>query len=273
MVVGTRGQTDPGAVYLFARNGSEWTQAQKLLASNGEDGDGFGVRLHMSDDESCLVVSGIHEAGPTNALPGAGAVYVFEKRGAEWMENAILRAAQVSQDAIFGAGLALRNGCQELAVTAIEPDPAAPGGATYVFSQSQGSWTPPTVVRLPDVSPGDSFGVAATFRGGDAMWIGAPREGSSGMGLQLESGDEGAPDSGAVFIVQRDDEGWRQRGRLKAPNAGMNDSFGETLALSGDQRLLVVGASLESSNGSDGPSNDSIFGAGAVYVYRLDGSQ
>ncbi len=62
---------------------------------------------------------------------------------------------------------------------------------------------------------------------------------------------------------------------VKAPNAGAGDRFGHSIALSTDGVWLVVGAPMEASNatGFDGvQTDDSLPGAGAVYIFKFDGS-
>jgi len=65
-------------------------------------------------------------------------------------------------------------------------------------------------------------------------------------------------------------------GYFKASNTGEFDWFGWSLALSGDGRTLAVGAPREASmaRGVDGDQEDnSVFGAGAVYVFTLSDGQ
>jgi hypothetical protein len=59
---------------------------------------------------------------------------------------------------------------------------------------------------------------------------------------------------------------------VKASNTGANDQLGNSVAISGN--TMVVGALQESgsSSGVNGPDNDSLFWAGAAYVYVSDGT-
>jgi hypothetical protein len=99
--------------------------------------------------------------------------------------------------------------------------------------------------------------------------------------------NNGASYAGAAYVFERDDSGnWQQKAYLKAPNAGTNDAFGFSVAISGD--TIVVGAYWEASNstavcneftssacdnaGMDGPDNNGASFAGAAYVFERDGS-
>jgi len=80
----------------------------------------------------------------------------------------------------------------------------------------------------------------------------------------------GCTDSDPVSVVGSLAEA---TGYFKASNTGSGDSFGTSVALSGDGNTLAVGASAESSSatGVDGnQADDSAFQAGAVYVFVRD---
>lgn len=62
---------------------------------------------------------------------------------------------------------------------------------------------------------------------------------------------------------------------VKASNTGAGDSFGWSIALSGDGSTLVVGAPFESSatTGIDGDqAGNSVLAAGAAYVFTRTGT-
>ena len=87
--------------------------------------------------------------------------------------------------------------------------------------------------------------------------------------LTTPATDNGAVDSGAVYLFRRTPAGWALEACLKAANAGAGDRFGHSLSLRGD--TLVVGAPTEQS-GNGLPSDNSTNDAGAVYVFRRSGS-
>ena len=82
-----------------------------------------------------------------------------------------------------------------------------------------------------------------------------------------------APDSGAVYVYARTGITWSQHAYVKASNTGINDSFGWSLALSGDGNTLAVAARQEdsSSTGINSTPNESAPNSGAVYVYTRSG--
>lgn len=112
----------------------------------------------------------------------------------------------------------------------------------------------------------------------DIMVVGVPQEDSRFLGvfqsadLTTEPQDNVAPDSGAVFIYERNsDGGWTLSHYLKASNAEAGDRFGSAVALY--DNLLVVSALGEdsSSSGINGPMDNNLAPeSGAVYVFEFD---
>jgi hypothetical protein len=77
-----------------------------------------------------------------------------------------------------------------------------------------------------------------------------------------------ATEAGAAYVFVRNGTTWSQQAYLKASNTGASDSFGGSVAVSGD--TVVVGAPGEGSSatGVNGNQADnSVTGAGAAYVF------
>ena len=65
-----------GAAYIFVYNSgtSQWSQQQKLLASDATNGDKFGISVHMSRDGTKVIVG----ASPPYSLGRTGGAYIFD---------------------------------------------------------------------------------------------------------------------------------------------------------------------------------------------------
>lgn len=85
-VVGAYGDddlgTESGSAYVYRFDGLAWQPDQKLLASNGTDGDRFGYATAM-DGNQILVTAPV----ALQVLGGPGAIYVFRYNGADWVEH------------------------------------------------------------------------------------------------------------------------------------------------------------------------------------------
>jgi hypothetical protein len=80
---------DCGALYLFTRSGTTWTQKAYIKSSNADAYDEFGSAMALSKDGKVLAVGARSEASASrgvagdmkdNSAPGAGAVYIFENQ-------------------------------------------------------------------------------------------------------------------------------------------------------------------------------------------------
>jgi len=77
---------DSGALYLFTRSGTTWTQQAYVKASNAEAYDEFGSSMALSKDGKLIAIGARSEASAAkgvngnqndNSAMGAGAVYIF----------------------------------------------------------------------------------------------------------------------------------------------------------------------------------------------------
>lgn len=119
--------SESGSAYLFTRNGSTWTQSQKLIASDGDGSDNFGGAVALVNDK--LIVT-----APTDEDFGsfAGAAYEFTYNGNTWTETNKLGSPDANQNEGFGRLIA--NSGKTIAIAASGDDEAgAFMGAVFVM--------------------------------------------------------------------------------------------------------------------------------------------
>ncbi len=125
----------------------------------------------------------------------------------------------------------------------------------------------PAFIKASNTGASDQFGMSVAVWG-DTMAVGANLEDSSSVGINDDQANNGAGDSGAVYVYVRTTAGtWAQQAYLKASNTGSGDQFGFSVSLSGD--TMVVGAPLEDSaaTGVNGTQADNTStNSGAAYV-------
>lgn len=127
-------------------------------------------------------------------------------------------------------------------------------------------------LKASNTGVGDEFGQSVAISG-DTLVIGAGDEDSSATGVGGNQADNGAADSGAVYVFVYESGEWNQQAYIKASNTQSNDWFGSSVAISGD--TLVVGAVGEDSNatGINGDqANNSASISGAAYVFVRSGT-
>jgi hypothetical protein len=287
-----------GAVYLFTRSGSAWSQQAYVKASNTGAGDHFGSSVALSADGNTLAVSATGEASNATGIGGnqsddsageSGAVYLFTRSGSAWTQQAYVKASNTGAGDHFGSSIALSADGNTLAVGAPEEDSNATGvggnqsdnsadysGAAYLFTRSGSTWSQQAYVKASNTELGDQFGFSVALSAdGNTLAVGAYAEDSNATGIGGNQSDNSAGYSGAVYLFTRGGSAWSQQAYVKGSNTEAIDCFGMSVALSADGNTLAVGASGESSNAAGvggNQSDNSASNSGAVYLFTRGGS-
>jgi len=206
-----------GAVYVYERTGTSWNQTAYLKASNTNGGDAFGSQLLVSGDTVVIGspgeasrATGVNGDQANNDLPSAGAVYVFERSGMAWSQQAYLKASNTEAGDYFGGAIAMSG--ETLIVGAVLEDSRATGsngdqsdnsaqdsGAAYVFARHAGSWVQESYLKAPNSDPFDNYGSALALDGNLAV-VGSLFEASSATGVNGDQGDNSLLAPGAAFV-------------------------------------------------------------------------
>ncbi|MGI9305419.1 MAG: hypothetical protein ACR2RB_22365, partial [Gammaproteobacteria bacterium] len=105
-----------GAVYVFRRRDSDWSQEAYIKASNTDANDFFGSAISLSGDGDTLAVgagdedssaTGINGIQTNNLANSSGAVYVFSRNGAMWTQRAYLKGSNTRAGDTFGHSVSL----------------------------------------------------------------------------------------------------------------------------------------------------------------------
>jgi hypothetical protein len=267
-----------GAVYVFTRAGTAWTQRQTLTASDAANGDQFGWSVSVAGDTAL--------AGARRKSQSRGAAYVFTRSGTTWSEQQKLTADDAEIGDFLGQSVAVSGDTafagapnkdtttggvyvftraydawtqqQKLTASdakedaafgnsvAVSGDTAVVGAfganAVYVFTRTGATWTEQQKLTAADVVVGDFFGDAVAVSGDTAL-VGAFEQSSR---------------RGAVYVFTRTGTTWTQQAKLLADDAAEGDDFGASVSLSGD--TAAVGSLLASN------------GLGAAYVFTRTGT-
>ena len=267
-----------GAVYVFVRTGTTWSQQAYLKASTIGAGDAFGASVALSGDTLAVgapfedsAATGINGNQNDNSVLTAGAAYVFQRTGQTWTQQAYIKASNTGSPDEFGATVALSGGTlavgaplEASAATGINgnqnDNSAGSSGAVYVFQRTGQTWTQQAYIKASNSRDHLEFGDSISLSE-DTLAVGAPSEST------------GASDSGAAYVFTRSGTQWTEQAFLKASNPDALDLFGSSVSISGD--LLVVGARGEDSiaTGVNGNQSDnSAKWAGAAYSFARSGA-
>ncbi len=202
--------SNSGAVYVFARSGSTWSQQAYIKASNTEADDSFGWSVGISGDT--IVVGAYQEDGSGNSVDGSGAAYVFTRSGTTWSQQAYLKASNLEMFDYFGWSVAISS--DTIVVGAYADDSNATGidgdqndntcsecGAAYVFTRSGSTWTQRAYLKASNPGSTDYFGIEVKISG-DTIVVGAYNEDSNATGINGTQSDNSVTNSGAVYVFK-----------------------------------------------------------------------
>jgi hypothetical protein len=161
----------PGAAYVFARSGSIWTGPQKLVSSDAEPKDAFGLSVAISGDRLIVgspisIMSRETQSDPI-IVSRPDAAYVFGRSNGIWSEQHRLMASDTTLGDEFGRAVAIGPNVILVGADHHGSDPNNAPGAAYTFAeeQPQGDTTAPIISGLNNltVTAPSSSGAVATF--------------------------------------------------------------------------------------------------------------
>jgi hypothetical protein len=120
--------TNQGAVYVFTRSGSIWTQQAKLVASDGNTGDLFGCSVSVSADGNKLLI-GAYGADILSKI-NQGAAYYFIRTDSIWSQQIKITSTIGFANDTFGRSVSLSPDGH----TAMIGAPSSNIGKAYIFA-------------------------------------------------------------------------------------------------------------------------------------------
>jgi len=229
--------TPAGSIHVFRGNpDGTWRETGTFTGEGIKSGEGFGVAL--ASQGSLVAVS-----APGH---GDGAVFIFERRGAGYVQVGRLTSPDAGEGQAFGVSVALDG--STLLVGAPGRDSLT--GAVYAFQRNaQGGWSAGSRIAA-GAEVWDRFGTSLSLSG-DLALVGVP-------GPPAAPNLRAAPRSGRAVVLRRGASGWTEVGRLEPPAADSVRGFGSAVHLGGG--MAHVGAPQAARN------------AGSVYEFRAEGA-
>jgi hypothetical protein len=234
---------DAGAVYVFKRTGTTWTEEQKLLASDGASYDYFG--FHVSIDGDRAIIGADRDDDNGN---GCGAAYIFKRTGTTWTEEAKLTASDGADWDIFGC--CDING--DYAIVGANRDDNSNGvdaGSAYIFKYNGTNWNEEVKLIASDGADDDYFGFPVLIDEDYAIIGAGANDNSNGV------------DAGAVYIFKHTDTGWIEDAKLTASDGEAGSWFGSSASISDE--YLIVAAPYSGDNGG---------WSGSAYIFKRYGT-
>lgn len=287
---------DSGAVYVFKRSGTTWTQDAYIKSANNTGGFNFGK--HVAVDSSTLVVGVPDEdsnqtsitngttASSDTSLEDSGAVFVYLKDGGgSWAQEAYIKASNNDSYDSFGSAISVSSdtivvgapqedsNAQSISTGTSTNDDESASGAAYIFTRSGTTWSLEAYIKGFNTEAGDLFAHSVAVDGDDLV-----------VGSYIEAGDlttvdNGTPSdndnssqSGACYIYARSGTTWTHKTFAKAPNNDSAYHYCKSVDL--DSGSLLVGSAGEDSestsiiNGTTADSGSSSTDSGALYIIK-----
>ncbi len=247
-----------GAVFVFTRNNGIWSQDAYIKASNTDPIDQFGSSLAVSGNTIAAssrfedsASPGINGDQSNNASRTSGAVYVFNRSGTTWTQEAYIKASNPGDFDQFGSSLALdgdtlavgaqfegsyASGVATNAPNVQEDNSINSSGAVYVYIRTGNTWSQQAYLKSATTQVNGNFGNSVALSG-DMLAVGASGE---------------LARAGQVHFFTRNSTDWMQQEPNRSSIIGANNFFGSKIDL--DNGLLVSSAPNENEK------------KGAVYV-------
>lgn len=216
--------TGQGAAYVFVRNGSVWTEQQRLTASDGAADDEFGYDVSISNN-TIIVGAPFDDVAVTNQ----GSAYIFARQAATWTEQAKLLADDPTVTRrLFGTKVAI-DGNTAAVSSALNNASDIP--FVYIFVRSGAAWTQQDKFSVCEPSDANvcDFGWRSLAVSGDTV-VTSNRRVNIGSNIR----------QGAAYVFVRSGTTWSQQQRLIASDGQTDDWFGISVAIEAD--TIVVGA-------------------------------
>ena len=245
------GGSEAGAIYIFTRTGSTWTEQTKIQASDKTAGDLFGYAVDIN-----RIGNGILVGAPTAGVPGnaPGAAYFIIEGGGAWYQYQKIQASDRADQDGFGISVAIAGDSDTItSMYAVVGAPSKPvatiDGAVYIFagfplSQQQ---------KISGISSLDQLGVSVAINdAADIIVAGAP--------LRYVDGVR----AGAAYIYTRSGSTWTQQQEItNQTNPALDNSFGTSVDINDVGNIIAIGAI-----GVDVTSTDS----GAMFTFEYGGT-
>jgi hypothetical protein len=290
-----------GSVYIFIRNGANWTLQIKLIANDGGAADHFGHSVDISGET--VIVGARDDDVSTNS--DQGSAYIYIRNGASWTLQQKLTANDGAAGDFFGYSVGISGNTLVIGAFLDVIGTNVAQGSAYIFIRNGVTWTQQAKLIANDGAGGNRFGnsvailgetvvvgaftanigtnlsqgSAYIYRSVGGTWQSQKQIASDGatsdqfgfsVAVSNDTAVVGAPlddtgaftDAGAAYVFVKTGANWTQQSKLLSPDPGSNEKFGASVAISEDR--IIIGAP-EDNNGAS-------IDQGAAYIFFRSGT-
>ena len=224
IVGGPSDNNSAGAAWVFTRSNGVWMQQSKLYGMGVAGGSPVrqGTSVALSYDGGIAAVG-----GPFDNL-GAGAIWIFVRSGAIWIQQAKIAEMSINSALTRQLGTSVAISADGNTVIGGAPGENS-GGAAVVYSRQNGFWPSQGALLVGGGTVGAAGQGRSVALSADAVTalVGGPADNSL---------------SGAAWVFSRASGSWQPQGnKLVGSGAAGVPSQAASVALSGDATTALVG--------------------------------
>jgi hypothetical protein len=177
VIVGTPGDDDngsgSGSAYVFKYDGVNWIEEDKLIASDGASDDSFGRSVSINGG---VIIVGASRNYYVDS--NSGSAYVFRHNGADWIEEAKLRASDGAEYDAFSHSVSLDGDIIVIGAYR-DNDSGDRSGSAYVYRFNGTNWLEVDKLVASDAAAKDHFGFSVAVSG-NLITVGAHGDDDAG---------------------------------------------------------------------------------------------
>ncbi len=254
-VSGANNLTSAGSMYVFKNNGTNWTQTQKIVASDRATQNYFGFSIDLWGNYIIAGAYNKHE----NTFLSAGAAYVFYYNGSTWSQISKLLAPVPTTQSFFGYDVAINDNFAVVGARGEDENEFITNtGAAYIYS-NPGAGTAlsfSSKIAASDQLSNDNFGCSVDIDE-NYIVVGAYNHSLDENGLNLRDF------AGAAYIYHYDEFEWTQEQKIVNLDRNIVDYFAYDVSISNN--FIIAGAMYQDFD-ADGQNERPE--AGAAYIFH-----
>ncbi len=234
--------TGAGAVYIFNKNDSNWTESTIITGSGSHAGQRFGHSLELSKDGNILVVGTPNKDLITgfNTYIGAGVASIFAYQTNVWRELQQVNASNPEDQDGFGHSVSLSSDGYVVGIGATGKyvESYQNLGSLHLFKGNQFNidyWQEKAILTGNNSSARDSLGYS----------IKVSYDGNTILSSSIKNNSN----AGYAYVFTGDMFGefdYKQSQRLQSSDSSAGDNFGYSLTMNKSANLLCISSPYDS---------------------------